>query len=132
MKLEYLGDISDGGRFKDVETDELIRLYKFNKSQAIQFRDAIKLHVVEQHQELNLTTLDFIEPVNCSLTLRLGSELGIHRENKIDFICELKVEGFEKMIYLLVPFCEKEESGYQWLYDVITPIELLFSSNGDW
>jgi len=36
------------------------------------------------------------------------------------------------MIYLLEPFCEKEESGYQWLYDVITPIELLFSSNGDW
>ncbi|WP_299671209.1 hypothetical protein [uncultured Polaribacter sp.] len=39
----------------------------------------------------------------------------------------LTLEGFTNMTKLLEPFCQKESKGYQYLYDIDNPTDLLFS-----
>jgi hypothetical protein len=36
------------------------------------------------------------------------------------------------MVALLDPFCNKETKGYQWLYDIDSDIDFLFSPAGTW
>ena len=65
MKLEFLDDVNEYG-------DQVIRLYNFDKSEAIKFRDAIQKTVVDSNLPLDLNTLDFIEHVNCKLILHIS------------------------------------------------------------
>ncbi|WP_302850212.1 hypothetical protein [Polaribacter cellanae] len=37
------------------------------------------------------------------------------------------MESYIEMLRLLEPFCKKESKGYQYLYDVDTPTDLLFA-----
>jgi hypothetical protein len=37
-----------------------------------------------------------------------------------------------RLISLLAPFCKKETKGYQWLYDVDSKTDFLFSPGGTW
>ena len=55
-------------------------------------------------------------------------DLGIEDVEGKHFYCYLKKKKKKKMIQLIEPFCNKESKGYQWLYDVDTPIDLLFSA----
>ena len=41
MKLEFLDDISNGGKFKNVAINQLIRLFDFDKFEAAEFRQVI-------------------------------------------------------------------------------------------
>lgn len=124
MKLEFL--------YKINEFDEhAVRLSDFNSKQAQAFKDALYDVVVINKKSLDVHELEFVEPVNCMLTLRLASEdLGIEEVIGKHLYCDLTLGSYEKMISLLEPFCKKESKGYQWLYDVDTPIDLLFSAGG--
>jgi hypothetical protein len=133
MKLEFLDDISNGGKFAGVVTDQLVRLYNFDKLQAGKLRQTIQREIIEKNVTLNLSKLEFIETINCSLILRLANiEIGITTCDKINYCCELTKGGYQNMVDLLEPFCIQNRSGYQWLYDIDTPIGFLFSPNGDW
>jgi len=133
MKLEFLDDISDGGKFKDVVSNQLVRLYDFDKLQANKFRQLIQSILIDRNQTLDLSTAEFVEPVNCTLTLCLAdTDIGITTGDKINFICALTMSGYENMISLLEPFCIEDNSGHQWLYDIDTPIDFLFSPSGTW
>jgi hypothetical protein len=133
MKLEFIDDISAGGKFTGVVTDQLVRLYDFDKLQAAMLRQVILHTIIENHEPLDLSKVDFIKPINCYLTLRIAdTDKGIATSDKINFICDLKISGYENMVYLLEPFCIKSSNGYQWLYDIDTPIEFLFSPGGTW
>lgn len=133
MKLEFLDDISDGGKFTGVVTDQLVRLFDFDKNQADMFRQEIQHTIIEKGQSLDLTKLGFIETINCNLTLRLSdNSLGISTHDKTNFTCDLTIKEYKDMINLLEPFCVEDSNGYQWLYDIDTPIEFLFSPGGTW
>ncbi len=133
MKLEFLDDISDGRRFTGVVTDQLVRLFDFDRIQANKFRQEIQLTIIEEGQSLDLRKLEFIEPLNCNLTLRLANtSIGITTSDKTNFICDLTLSEYEDMVNLLKPFCVEDNNGYQWLYDINTPIDFLFSPGGTW
>lgn len=127
MKLDYIPNIN-------TYKDDLVRLYDFDKAQAIKFRELIQQYLLYPSKNLELNKVKFIEARNCSLTLRMTeTDEGITSENKFNFYCDLTKEAYEKMLLLLEPFCNKETKGYQYLYiDIDNPIDFLFSPAGTW
>jgi hypothetical protein len=121
MELDYIEN------FNGLD-ENIVRLYNFNKAEAIQFRDLLKETVINKRQKLDLSQVDFITPRNCNLIFGLfKSDEGILTKDNQDFFCILTLEGFIKMAILLEPFCKKESKGYQYLYDIDNPTDLLFS-----
>ena len=126
MELDYIESIN-------AFDDNVVRLYNFDKSQAIKFRDLIKDTVVIRKQKLDLSQVEFIESRNCNLILGLFKEdEGILSDDNKTFYCLLTLESYKTMLELLEPFCNKETIGYQYLYDVDNPTDLLFSPAGTW
>ena len=126
MELDYIPNINEYG-------ENVIRLYNFDKSQAIQFRDLIQEAIINKKQKLDLSKVDFIEPRNCNLILGIyESDEGILSADNVTFYCALTLAGFETMVRLLEPFCNKETKGFGYLYDIDNPIDFLFSPAGSW
>jgi hypothetical protein len=132
MKVEFLDDISNGGQFKDVVSDKLIRLFDFDSSEADKFQRAIK-DLIKNEIKIALGSLNFIQSVNCSLTLSIDNEdLGIIRTGPAEFECKMTKHSYKEMVSLIQPFVNKESDGYQWLYDNMAEIDFLFSPGGTW
>ena len=126
MKLEYIVNINENG-------DSIVRLYAFDYIQADTLRQAISKTVIENKAQLDLATLDFIEPINCNLLFCIAdTDVGIVAKDKQTFNCLLTLTGYQIIIQLLEPFCSSQDTGYQWLYDNNNPIDLLFSETGSW
>ncbi|PQJ76418.1 hypothetical protein [Polaribacter glomeratus] len=120
MELDYIEDI-------DGHEQNIVRLYNFNKAEAILFRDLLKATVIDKKQKLDLATVAFITPRNCNLIFGLfKTDEGILTKDNETFFCILTLDGFKKMIKLIEPFCKKESKGYQYLYEIDNPIDLLF------
>lgn len=133
MQLEFLNDISDGGKHPDVVSNQLIRLFDYDASEATQLKEAINNVVIEKKEALNLASLSFIVPVNCSLTMYLAeSSIGITTRDQKAFTCALTVADYITMLELMEPFCGDGGEGHQWLYDTHSPIDFLFSPSGSW
>lgn len=126
MKLEYLDAVNKNG-------DKIIRLYNFDSFEADKFRKAIIQTILENKINLALSSIPFIQSVNCNLTFRLAdSDIGITTRDMKEFFCDLTKKAFEHLVLLLEPFCIDDKHGYQWLYDTNSEIELLFSPDGKW
>lgn len=126
MMLDYIDNINSYG-------DNVVRLYDFDRLQANMFRQAIQETVIKNHKPLDLTTTDFIKGRNCNLTLRISDEaMGISTTDKQNFYCDLPLSDYEQMILLLAPFCVKETKGHQYLYDIDSLTDFLFSPSGTW
>ncbi|MBU3011053.1 hypothetical protein KO506_06540 [Polaribacter vadi] len=120
MKLDYIENYNE-------LNENLVRLYNFNKAEAIKFRDLLIEVVILKKQKLDLAQVDFIEPRNCNLILGLfKTDEGILTKDDYNFFCILTLQGFEKMIRLIEPFCNKESRAHQYLYDIDNPTDLLF------
>lgn len=133
MKLEFLDDISDGGKYKDIFPEQLIRLYDFDTIEAKKLSEQIKTTILEKDTVPDLGRLDFIEALNCNLILRLSqTSLGIKSVDDYNFNCDLTEADFKDMLSRIEPFYNVDQKGYQWLYDIDTPIEFLFSPGGTW
>jgi hypothetical protein len=125
MKLEFLKNIN---RYDE----HAIRLSDFNSSQAVLFREVIVCFIASEEIEINLVNIDFIQYVNCNLTIRISDEdIGISTKDQLNFFCNLTTATYQMLIFLLEPFCKKKSKGYQWLYDIDTPIGFLFSAGSD-
>ena len=126
MELDFIEDINEFG-------ENVVRLYNFDKCQGIKFRELIKDTIVNRKQKLDLSQVDFIEKRNCNLILGLfKTDEGILSNDNKTFYCALTLEGYNNMLKLLDPFCEKETKGYQYLYDIDNPTDFLFSPAGTW
>jgi len=126
MELDYIPKINEFG-------ESILRLYNFDKAEAIKFRNLIQNIIVDRKQRLDLSQVDFIERRNCNLILGIfKSDEGILSKDMETFYCMLTLEGFVAMLKILEPFCEKETKGYQYLYDIDNPTEFLFSPAGTW
>ncbi|MBK7440439.1 MAG: hypothetical protein IPI65_02605 [Bacteroidetes bacterium] len=125
--------MSNAGQFTGVVTDQLVRLYDFDQIQADNFKKVIQQTIIDNSRQLDLKEIDFIEAINCNLTLRISEiDLGINSNDNSTFFCDLTRNSYENMINLIEPFCKKDNNSYQWLYDIDTPIEFLFSPGGQW
>ncbi len=133
MKLEYLDDIADDEKFAEVLTEQVVRLYDFEKTQATELKQAIEQTIITQKSPLDLSTLHFIECVNCNLIFSISdTDEGIKTLDGKVFFCELTLNGYQQIITLLEPFCNNNRKSYQWLYDIDNPIEFLLSPGGGW
>lgn len=121
MELDYIENVNG-------LDENIVRLYNFNKSEAIQFRNLLKDTIIDKRQKLDLSEVDFITPRNCNLIFGLfTSDEGILTKDNETFFCILTLEDFINMVKLITPFCNKESKGFQYLYDIDNPTELLFS-----
>jgi hypothetical protein len=121
MELDYIENINGLG-------ENVVRLYNFNKAEAIQFRAVLQNTVIDKKQKLDLSEVDFITPRNCNLIFGLfKSDEGIITKDNETFFCILTLSGFKNMLKLLEPFCNKESRSFQYLYDIDNPTDLLFS-----
>lgn len=126
MKLDYITDFNEYG-------DSIVRLYEFDRSQAELFKKAVHETIIFKKSTLDLSSLDFIQTRNCNLILQIANEdIGITTSDNEHFVCELTTQGYIQLIALLEPFCNKETRSYQWLYDIDSNIDFLFSPAGTW
>jgi hypothetical protein len=120
MELDYIENVNG-------LEQNIVRLYNFNKAEAIQFRELIKETIITKRQKLDLSQVDFIIPRNCNLIFGLfKSDEGIITQDNKTLFCVLTLDSFKQMVALIEPFCLKESKGYQYLYDVDNPTDLLF------
>ncbi|HVU57683.1 MAG TPA: hypothetical protein VHD83_21625 [Puia sp.] len=132
MKLEFLDDLTDGDKYINVVSERMIRLYDFDKYQALSLKEVIEKELLGRQKEISLSSLDFVEALNCNLTLKLSSiDRGITTAENRHFECYLTGAAYKKMTDLIEPFCNEAE-GYQWLYEINCPVDLLFSPGGTW
>jgi hypothetical protein len=137
MKVDYLPDLMDGGKYEQVVSEKLVRLYDFDHREAIKFRQALQETIVDKQSPLDVTLLPFVDAINCKLIFAISDEdKGVETEDGFLLICGLTIKAYKNMIYLLEPFCEvNDRGGYQWLYepyDVESDIDLLLSPGGTW
>ncbi|WP_298767216.1 hypothetical protein [uncultured Polaribacter sp.] len=121
MELDYIDNYNG-------LNENIVRLFDFDKAQAIQFRDLIQNVVIEQKQKLDLSQIDFINTEDYNLIFGLfKTDEGILTKDNQTFFCILTLNGFKEMLRLLAPFCAKETKAHQYLYDLDTPTDLLFA-----
>ena len=121
MELDYIENVNG-------LHENIVRLYNFNKAEAIKFKTLLEDIVISKKQKLDVSQVDFITTINCNLIFGLfKSDEGILTKDGKTFFCILTLEGFNKMIRLIEPFCKKETRSYQYLYDLYNPTDLLFS-----
>lgn len=126
MKLDYIDNVNEYG-------DNIVRLYDFDMSQADKFRQTIQETIILNKKNLDLSSINFIQIRNCNLILRVANDdIGIVTLDKENFFCDLTIQSYIQMISLLDPFCKKETNGYQWLYDIDSQTDFLFSPGGTW
>ena len=124
MKLDYIDNYNAYG-------ENILRLYNFDMSEAILFRDLIRDVIVNRNQRLDLSKVDFIEESEYNLVLGLfKTDEGILSDDNKNFVCALTLDGFINMLKLLEPFCNKETKGHQYLYEIDNPTDFLFSPAG--
>ena len=126
MKLDFIDNINEFG-------ENVVRLYDFDKEDAIKLRDLIINTIVERKQRLDLSKIDFIESRNCNLILGLfKTDEGILSSDNETFYCALTIDNYLNMLKLMEPFCLNNTKGYQYLYDIDNPTDFLFSPAGTW
>ena len=124
MQLDFIDNINEYG-------ENVVRLFDFDKYEAIKFRDLIQDTIVIRKQKLVLSQVDFIEIHNCNLILGLfKTDEGIFSVDQKTFYCALTLEGYHKLLTLIEPFCKKDTRGYQYLYDIDNPTDFLFAPAG--
>ncbi|PKP48908.1 MAG: hypothetical protein CVT94_06960 [Bacteroidetes bacterium HGW-Bacteroidetes-11] len=126
MQLDYIDEINEYG-------DNIVRLYDFDSAEAEKFMKIVHETLVLNKKSLDLSSIKFIVARNCRLTLRIADEdEGISTSDKMQFYCDLTIAGYKQMIGLLEQFCNKETKGYQFLYDIDSQTDFLFSPAGTW
>ena len=130
MKIEYLPKVNP-----DHPNDGILRIFDFNSSEACQFRDMLAKLADSSSSETDVNSLPFVTSIaSCRLGLKVGSkDKGLISLPNNAFECILTRDTWENVQGLVEPFCDENDAvGYQWLYDLDTDIELLFSPDGDW
>ena len=126
MKLDFIDNINDYG-------DNVVRLYNFDKWEAIEFSMLIQTIIIENKCRLDLSKVEFIERRNCNLIMGLFTrDEGILSPDNENFFCILTLESYKNMLKLIKPFCKKDLKTHQYLYDLDIPTDFLFAPAGTW
>ncbi len=92
MELDFIDNINEFG-------ENVVRLYNFDKYQAIKFRDLIKDTIVSRKQKLDLSQVDFIETHECNLILGLfKTDERIFSVDNKTFYCALTLESYNNLL----------------------------------
>ena len=75
MELDYIENVNG-------LDENVVRLYNFNKAEAIQFRALLMETIVEKKQQLDLSQVPFVTPRNCNLILGLFNLKWFHKHDQ--------------------------------------------------
>jgi hypothetical protein len=126
VKLEHLPSVPDSH-------DELIRLFSFDAEEAAALMTVVSDWLRDPSAPLQVDTLPFVTRVNCAVRFELApKDDGIQELSPYTYVCRMTVDSFKAMLELMSPFAKGGSVGHQWLHDMDTPIDLLFSRNGSW
>lgn len=136
MKLDFLDDLTGHGKYPHADPDKLLRLYDFDSHEAAQLKSFIDKEVIASQHELSLSALDFVECLNCTLTLKPSFQnvgISVPLDDK-NFVCELTLKDYRTMSNIIEHFTNDDKiNGYDWLYDPNEDkVDLLFSPGGTW
>ncbi|TCJ18795.1 hypothetical protein EPD60_03275 [Flaviaesturariibacter flavus] len=137
MKLEYLNDITAGGKYPLADPDKLIRLYAFTPLEARELCRAIGEQLVSGHGRVEVHGLNFVQALNCTLTLIAADKnegIALPADGK-NFRCLLTREAYTTMASLVGHFANPGHAliGYHWLYVADEEqVDLLLSPRGTW
>ena len=129
MKIEHLTNTNPVH-----PKDSILRIFDFDSHEAYQFRDVLAKLANGAISETDLSDLQFVTSIDGRrLILKVGArDKGVIQVSGTVFECILTRHTWENAEGLVEPFCEGNLSGYQWLYDLDTDIQFLFSPSGDW
>ena len=131
MQLEFLSDISDGGKYPDVVSDNLIRLFEFDASETELITRLILKTLIKERESIELADFEFINPVNCRLTMMISDrDYGIIKTEIPDkFTCKLTRESY----FIMIERMREVSDGHNWLCDTSNGgIDFLYSPGGTW
>lgn len=131
MKLEYLADLSGGGRYPNAYPPRLLRLYDFDAAQTAALTALIETRLLGAGQALPLDEVPFIDALNCQLTLELAAEdAGVAETGPGRFACRLTPAAYRQVVACM----HSVDDGHQWLDNMaaVESIDWLYSSGGTW
>lgn len=114
--------------------DKIVRLWDYSKSDLECFSQSINA-IIKDSCELLISDATYITKSEITLLLKVGdTDLGIIPviEGEQIYHCILKVESFIAMHEMITNIVRSDLKGFQWLYDLNTNIDLLFSKSGIW
>jgi hypothetical protein len=140
MKLDYLDDVTDGGKYPWADPDKLLRLYDFDYNELKRLKQAIQENLINRAGTLSISSLDFVEPINCYLTFQLShdnSGIKFPPDHNNNFLGLFSRVAYINMLDIIDGLVEKDNdvSGFNWLYDApdADRIDLLLSCGiGSW
>ena len=129
MKIEHLTNTNSVH-----SKDSILRIFDFDSPEACHFRDVLSKLASGGISEIDLSDLPFVTSIDgCRLILKVGTrDKGVIHFSSTIFECILTRLTWDNAEGLVEPFCGGNLSGYQWLYDLNTDIQFLFSPSGDW
>lgn len=126
MKLEHLSSAPP-------RDEELVRLFDFGPEETNMLIAAITHWLRDSSTPLELDKLPFMSTENCTLRFLVAAhDEGIREVSPSAYDCRMTLDSFRRMLELMGPFSKGQTGSYQWLYDLGTPIEFLFSPKGSW
>ena len=127
MKIEFLEKTGDASH------NNILRIFAFNQDETLVLRSLIEKFILEQKKDLKIHSLDFVEEINCKLTMtRVNKNIGVSQINSTEFKWELNTEQCTNVCEMLENSIRT--SGFYWLDgdDCETDVDLLFSEGGGW
>ncbi len=131
MRLEYIADTTDNGKYPDAWPAKLIRLFDFDEQENQQLIALLSEKLFGQQTNVELADISFISSLNCRLVLRLSAtDDGIIALSKPhSFACDLCEASYRQLIARM----QHVENDHQWLDESsASVIEFLYSAGGTW
>jgi hypothetical protein len=126
MKIDYIENVGS-----DFLADHMIRLFDFDNNEILQLHQIINNELIINKGSVDFSKVEFVQCINCSLTFDVSDDAGIFHYSENTFVCRLTVSAYVEMTKLIEPFLN-DLSGYQFLIDPPTNVELLLSAGGGW
>ena len=132
MKIDFLLDMTDGGKYPHADPVNLIRIFDFTVEEANLFAKAMDYNLLTLGSTLQVDKLDFVESIKCTLRFELSSEdLGmLLPDDHSTFICRLTRASYINILDII----DRVGDGFNWLYDPKKDeeVDILFSGGGTW
>jgi hypothetical protein len=131
MKIDFLFDMTDGGKYPHADPVHLVRLYDFSESEAELLAGTIEEDILNNGHAIQVDELAFVETHSCTLRFELSTnDVGIElpADHKT-FICRLTRSSYSNMPEII----RMVTDGFNWLYNPGTEkVDLLISTGGTW
>lgn len=133
MQLDYLKGIRGNGALTYAGPERLVRLCRFEPSEAAALRKAMQELAEGVRTALRMEDLPFLQGNGYALEMRVVAEDdGLSTPDERGFRLALTKESFAGILRSMEPLCREGAHGHVWLTESPGGIALLLSTGGSW